>query len=124
MWWKEYGGDTIELQHVATHVQLVATSSGSYKRNWSTYDFIHTKCRNCLNPKCAANLVYVYCNMKLIHNPTNIALRIAHDKHGLFQTHANVAEEQASDNEIEWVIAFDNSDMDEVDDIVPVLISI
>ena len=62
--------------------------------------------------------------MKLIHSPTNIALRAAHNKQCLFQTHANVAEEQVSDSEIEWEITSDNSDMDEVDDIVPVLISI
>ena len=77
-----------------------------------------------MNPKCAANLVYVYFDMKLIHSPTNITLHAAHDKHDSFSTHANVAEEQVSDSEIEWEIAFDNSDMDEVDDIVPVLISI
>ena len=123
MWWKEYGGDTIELQHVATHVLSVAASSGSCERNWSAYDFIHTKHRNHLNPKRAANLVYVYCNMKLICTPTNIALRATHDKHGLFHTHANVAKEQVSDSEIEWEIASDKSNMDEVYDIVPILIS-
>ena len=124
MWWKEYGGDTIELQHVATHVLSVGASSGSCKRNWSAYDFIHTNCHNQLNPKCATDLVYAYCNMKLIHSPTNIALDTAQDKHGSFQMHANVVEPQLSNTEIEWEIASDNSDMDEVDDIVPVLISI
>ena len=61
--------------------------------------------------------------MKLIHSPTNIALCAAHNKQSSLQTHANVAKEQVSDSEIEWEIASDNSDMDEVDDIVPVLIS-
>ena len=50
--------------------------------------------------------------MKLIHTPTNIALRAAHDKQCFFQTHANVAEEQVSDSEIEWEIASNNSDME------------
>ena len=62
--------------------------------------------------------------MKLIHSPTNIALCAAHNKKCSFQTDANLAKEQVSDSEIEWEIASDNSDMDEVDDIVPVLISI
>ena len=78
MWWKEYGGDTIELQHVATHVLSIAASSGSCERNWLAYDFIQTKHRNRLNPKHVADLVYVYCNMKFIHSPTNIALRVVH----------------------------------------------
>ena len=55
MWWKEYGGDTIELQHVATRVLSVAASSGSCERNWSAYDFMQTKRCNGLNPECAAN---------------------------------------------------------------------
>ena len=80
MWWKEYGGDTIELQHVATRVLLVVASSDSCERNWSAYDFIHTKHCNRLNPKCATDLVYVYCNMKLIHSPANIALCATHNK--------------------------------------------
>ena len=62
--------------------------------------------------------------MKLIHSPTNIALCATHNKQCSFQMHANVAKEQVSDSEIEWEIASDNSDMDEVDDIVPVLISV
>ena len=104
-------------------VLSIAASSGSCERNRSAYDFIHTKHHSRLNPKCDANLVYVYCNMKLIHSPTNIALHIVQDKHGLFQTHENVVEEQLSDNEMEWEIASDNSNMDEIDDIVPILIS-
>ncbi len=40
-------------------------SSGGCERNWSTYDFIHSKKRNRLTPKRANDLVYVFANMRL-----------------------------------------------------------
>ena len=121
IWWKEYGGDKVELQHVATRVLSVAASSGSCERNWSAFDFVHTKRRNRLNPDRAANLVYVFCNMRLIHAPTKIATRAAEASFRSFQTHEALAMEQHSDDDMEWEIASENSDIEEIDDMVPVL---
>ena len=58
IWWKEYGGESVELQHIATRVLSVAASSGSCKQNWSAYDFVHSKRRNRLNPSRGADIVY------------------------------------------------------------------
>ena len=46
LWWREYGGEKIELQHVAVRVLSVAASSGSCERNRSSFNFVHTKKRN------------------------------------------------------------------------------
>ena len=104
IWWKEYGGEKLELQHVAVRVLSVAASSGSCERNWSAFDFVHTKKRNRLHHKRAADLVYVMCNMRLIHRPTKIATRAAEQCFGVLQTHEAVADELNSDDELEWEI--------------------
>ena len=57
VWWREYGSQTFELQHVATRVLSMVASSGSCERNWSAYDFIHTKRRNRLKASRARDLV-------------------------------------------------------------------
>ena len=85
IWWKEYGGETVELQHVATRVlSVVVASSGSCERNWSAFDFVHTKQHNRLNPSRAADLVYVFCNMRLLHAPTCIAKRATEQSFAIF----------------------------------------
>ena len=95
---------------------------GSCKRNWLAYNFIHTKRCNILNPKCATNLVYIYYNMKLIHFLNNIAMHVA-QRSGGYQMHTNIAKEQASDSDIEVEVASDYSNMDEIDDVAPILVS-
>ena len=87
LWWREYGGEKIELQHVAVRVLSVAASSGSCERNWSSFNFVHTKKRNRLSVQRAANLVYVYCNMRLMHKPKSIATRATEQSFGCLQTH-------------------------------------
>ena len=72
-WWKEYGSQTIELQHIATRVLSIASSSGTCERNWAAFDFIHSKRRNRLKPSRAADLVYVFFNMKLVNRSTNVS---------------------------------------------------
>lgn len=74
-----------------------------------------------MNPDRAANLVYVFCNMRLIHAPTKIATRVAEASFRSFQTHEALAMEQQSDDDMEWEIASENSDIEEIDDMVPVL---
>ena len=120
-WWKENGGESVELQHIATRVLYVAESSGSCERNWSAYDFVHSKRRNHLNPSRADSLVYVFCNMKLIHSRTDIAKRAAEHHVTPFQTHDALVEERFSDDEMEWEITSECSDVEEIDDMVPIL---
>lgn len=66
MWWKEYGGETLELQYVAVHVLSVAASAGTCERNWSSYDFVMSKRRNRLKPSRASDLVYCHGNLKIL----------------------------------------------------------
>ena len=120
LWWKEYGGECVELQHVATRVLFVAVSSGSCERNWSAFDFIHTKRRNGLNPARTADLVYIFCNQRLIQSPKDIATRGAQSM-CQFQTHESIAEERMTDDEMEWEIISECSDVDPLDDLIPII---
>ena len=51
MWWKEYGGNTAKLQHIAMCILSITAPSGSCKRKWLAYNFIHTKHHNFLSSK-------------------------------------------------------------------------
>ena len=64
-WWEVYGVGHPELQQLAVKVLSQVTSACSCERNWSTYDFIHNKKRNRLNPKRARDLVYAFTNIRL-----------------------------------------------------------
>jgi len=50
-WWLAFGAHVPELQKVAVRVLSQVTSSSASERNWSTFDFIHTKKRNRLHCK-------------------------------------------------------------------------
>ena len=82
---------------------------------------MHSKRRNRLNPSRADSLVYVFClNMKLIHSPTDISKRTAEYHVTPFQqTHDALVEERFSDDEMEWEITSECSDVEEIDDMVP-----
>ena len=51
---------------MAKRVTALVSSAGACERNWSTYDFIHSKKRNRLHPDRANDLVYVFTNLRLI----------------------------------------------------------
>ena len=54
------------LARIAQRVTALVSSAGACERNWSTYDFIHSKKRNRLHPDRANDLVYVFTNSRLI----------------------------------------------------------
>ena len=64
-WWVMHGGDFQELQKVAVRVLAMVSGAGTCERNWSAYDFVHSKKRNRLDPDRAEDLVYVFTNMRL-----------------------------------------------------------
>ena len=64
-WWVMHGGEFPELQKVAVRVLAMVSSAGACERNWSAYDFVHSKKRNRLDPARAGDLVYVFTNMRL-----------------------------------------------------------
>lgn len=45
-WWMAFGAHIPELQKVAVRVLSQVASASACERNWSTFDFIHTKKRN------------------------------------------------------------------------------
>lgn len=66
-WWDEYFEDIAPtLRKVAMHILGLSVSAGSCERNWSTFDFIHSKKRARLTAKNATMFVYVFCNQRLL----------------------------------------------------------
>ncbi|KAM0866668.1 hypothetical protein ACQ4PT_042490 [Festuca glaucescens] len=61
-WWRSYGGRAIELQRFAKRIVSLCASSSGYERNWSTFEFIHTKKRNRLQHQRLNDNVFVKYN--------------------------------------------------------------
>jgi len=72
-WWISFGAQSPELQNVAVKVLSQVTSAGSCERNWSTFDFIHTKKRNRLACKTVEKIVKVHCNLRLVDQIEDIS---------------------------------------------------
>lgn len=51
--------------------KLQVSSASSCERNWSSYEFIHSKKRNRLNTERAEKLVYVHSNLRLLSRFTD-----------------------------------------------------
>ncbi|CAO2047216.1 unnamed protein product, partial [Urochloa humidicola] len=64
-WWCSYGGRAIELQRFARRIVSLCASSSGCERNWSTFEFIHTKKRNRLLHKRLNDIVFVSYNRKM-----------------------------------------------------------
>ncbi|KAJ1287185.1 hypothetical protein BS78_03G411100 [Paspalum vaginatum] len=64
-WWLAYGGRTVELYKFARRIVSLCASSSGCERNWSTFEFIHTKKRSRLEHERLNNLVYVQYNRKM-----------------------------------------------------------
>ncbi len=59
------GHETPALAAVAKRVTSMVSSAGACERNWSAYDFIHSKKRNKLTAQRANDLVFVFSNLRL-----------------------------------------------------------
>lgn len=64
-WWLSFGAHVPELQKVAIRVLSQVASAAACERNWSTFEFIHTKKRNRLACSRVKDIVYVHCNLRL-----------------------------------------------------------
>ncbi|XP_062231077.1 uncharacterized protein LOC133928660 [Phragmites australis] len=71
-WWRAYGGRSIDLQRFAKRIVSLCASSSGCERNWSTFEFIHTKKRNRLEHKRLNDLVYVAYNRKMTSRFKNV----------------------------------------------------
>ncbi|KAJ0588996.1 putative HAT dimerization domain, ribonuclease H-like superfamily [Helianthus annuus] len=56
-WWKLYGKGTPNIQQLAIKILILTCSSSGCKRNWSTFEHIHSKKRNRLEHKKLQDLV-------------------------------------------------------------------
>ncbi|KAG2651116.1 hypothetical protein PVAP13_1NG245338 [Panicum virgatum] len=65
-WWRLYGGGAPNLQRMASRILSLTARSSRCERNWSTFEFIHTKRRNRLTTECLNMLVYVQFNTRLL----------------------------------------------------------
>ena len=72
-WWMAFGAHVPELQKVAVSVLSQVSSASFCERNWSTFDFIHTKKRNRLKCKKVRDVVYVHSNLRLMDKLTDLA---------------------------------------------------
>ncbi|WOL07485.1 hypothetical protein Cni_G16227 [Canna indica] len=64
-WWDFYGDGCPELKKFAIRVLSLTCSSSGYEHNWSAFEMVHTKKRNCLHQKKMNDLVYVMYTLKL-----------------------------------------------------------
>jgi hypothetical protein len=64
VWWFAHGPRWPLLQRVAMKILAQCPSSSPSERNWSAYDFVHSKKRNRLNSNRAEKLVYVFHNVR------------------------------------------------------------
>lgn len=71
-WWISFGAQTPELQTIAIKVLSQVISASACKRNWSTFNFIHTKKRNKLKCQRVRNIVSVHCNLRLLDSIEDI----------------------------------------------------
>ena len=71
-WWLAFGAHVPELQKVAIRVLSQVASASACERNWSTFEFIHTKKRNRLSCAKVRNVVFVHSNLRLTDKLTDI----------------------------------------------------
>ena len=71
-WWLSFGSHVPELQKVAVRVLSQVSSALACERNWSTFDFIHTKRRNRLECKKMRDVVFIHSNLRLTEKLENV----------------------------------------------------
>ncbi|GBG71839.1 hypothetical protein CBR_g10778 [Chara braunii] len=65
-WWLTYGKRHPALMEIAVKVLSMWTTASPCKRNWSTFDLVHSKRRNLLSPENLEMLVFIHWNKKLL----------------------------------------------------------
>ncbi|XP_065634100.1 uncharacterized protein LOC112022367 [Quercus suber] len=64
-WWEQFGLGAPDLQSFAIRVLSQCCSATSCERNWSTFEYVHSKKRNRLEHKRVNDLVFVHYNLRL-----------------------------------------------------------
>jgi hAT family C-terminal dimerisation region len=65
-WWNLLKSRYPLLSSVAIKVLSIPATSAASERNWSTYNFIHSKLRNRMTIDRAEKLVYIYWNIRIL----------------------------------------------------------
>jgi hAT family C-terminal dimerisation region len=63
-WWLAHGRKWPNLKLIAMRILAQCPSSSPSERNWSAYDFVHSKVRNRLTQARAEKLVYIFHNLR------------------------------------------------------------
>ncbi|XP_075659142.1 uncharacterized protein LOC142629024 [Castanea sativa] len=64
-WWKQFGLGAPDLQSFAIRVLSQCCSATGCERNWSAFEYVHSKKRNRLEHKRVNDLVFVHYNLRL-----------------------------------------------------------
>ncbi|XP_061351356.1 uncharacterized protein LOC133296400 [Gastrolobium bilobum] len=65
LWWNSFGDDCKELQTIAIRILSLTCNATGCERNWSVFDQIHSKRRNCVEQQRLNALVFVKYNLQL-----------------------------------------------------------
>jgi hypothetical protein len=95
-WWDLRKGKAPALAKVAMRLLSQVSSACACERNWSTYDFIHNKLRNRLDPARAEKLVFVHSNLRLLRERTAVDYEQAF--HPWAESESNSSDEEVSDS--------------------------
>ncbi|XP_075658935.1 uncharacterized protein LOC142628782 [Castanea sativa] len=64
-WWEQFGLGALDLQSFVIRVLSQCCSATGCERNWSTFEYVHSKKRNRLEHKRVNDLVFVHYNLRL-----------------------------------------------------------
>lgn len=93
MWWQQFGSHAPELQHIAVRLLSQISSACACERNWSSFDFIHSRRRNQLHVERAFKLVYIFTNLRLLDKDSTTSF------HERFPEWRQLAQELGSETE-------------------------
>ncbi|XP_023747074.1 uncharacterized protein LOC111895205 [Lactuca sativa] len=103
-WWGLFGGTTPHLTKIAMWILSLTSSSSGCKKNWSTFEGVHTKKRNRLETSKLNNLVFVQFNANLMEKNQK---RKDRTMEVLLANHSHSAQE--------WIVDCDKHDVVEED---------
>jgi len=86
-----------QLRQVAIRVLAAMPSSSSCERNWSAFDFVHSKRRNKLSSARANDLVNVFSNKQLLRRQARMSKKGQHDSFVPWQWFDSASEESEQD---------------------------
>ena len=92
-WWQQFGSHAPELQHIAVRLLSQISSACACERNWSSFDFIHSRRRNQLKVDRAFKLVYIFTNLRLLDRTSTESF------HARFPAWRELAQELKSESE-------------------------